>query len=143
MKYTVNEAAKKLNMTVHTIRHYTDKGLVPCLMRDENDYRVFDEEGLRWLKAAQFLRKSGLSVDEIAQYFELCQRNTNTFQERYEMLLTLQERTEKEYEDVLARKKYIEGCRTHFEKIITGIEKDVCNPLYWDIVPQKEEDIFK
>lgn len=143
LKYTVKEAAKKLNMTSHTIRYYTDKGLIPSIKRDNNNYRVFDENSLRWLKAAQFLRKSGMSIDEISKYFEICQKGGDNFHEKHEILLTLYERTQKEYEEILTRKKDIEQRKDYFEKVIEGVEKDVCNPLYWDIIPDTEDDIFK
>ena len=35
--YTVKEAAKQLGFTEHTIRFYTDKGLVPSVIRDKNN----------------------------------------------------------------------------------------------------------
>jgi hypothetical protein len=42
--YTVKEVAKLLNMTEHTVRYYTDMGLVPSLKRDKNGNRLFDEK---------------------------------------------------------------------------------------------------
>lgn len=32
--YTVKEVSKQLGLTQHTIRYYTDKGLVPNVQRD-------------------------------------------------------------------------------------------------------------
>lgn len=40
--YTVKEVAKCLNLTEHTIRYYTDKGLVPSIKRDKNNTRIFN-----------------------------------------------------------------------------------------------------
>jgi Predicted transcriptional regulators len=47
--YTVKEIAKLLDMTEHTVRYYTDMGLVPSLKRDKNGNRLFDEESKNWL----------------------------------------------------------------------------------------------
>lgn len=33
--YTVKDVAKLLDLTEHTVRFYTDKGLVPSLQRDK------------------------------------------------------------------------------------------------------------
>jgi len=33
--YTVKEVAKLLDLTEHTVRYYTDKGLVPSVQRDK------------------------------------------------------------------------------------------------------------
>lgn len=38
--YTVKENAKQLGFTEHTIRFYTDKGLVPGVMRDQNNCQL-------------------------------------------------------------------------------------------------------
>lgn len=38
--YTVKEVAKLLGLTEHTIRYYTDKGLVPTIQRDKNNIRL-------------------------------------------------------------------------------------------------------
>jgi DNA-binding transcriptional MerR regulator len=41
--YTVKEVAQKTNLTVHTIRFYTDKGLIPNVQRNKNNARLFEE----------------------------------------------------------------------------------------------------
>ena len=67
MDYTIKDVCKKLNLTVHTVRHYCDSGLVPNLRHDKNGNRIFDEESINWLQGAKFLRASGLS-DKIAHF---------------------------------------------------------------------------
>lgn len=42
MHYTVRQFANIFHTTEHTIRYYTDIGLLPC-QRDEGNRRVFDE----------------------------------------------------------------------------------------------------
>lgn len=49
---------KQSDLTIHTVRHYCDMGLVPNLMHDKNGSRIFDEESLHWLQGAKFLRAS-------------------------------------------------------------------------------------
>ena len=43
MYYTVKEFAERYGITEHTLRYYTDIGLLPC-KRDGGNRRVFDEE---------------------------------------------------------------------------------------------------
>lgn len=50
MYYTVKQFAEMFNTTEHTIRYYTDIGLLPC-QRDGGNRRVFDEESEENLKA--------------------------------------------------------------------------------------------
>jgi len=71
MTHSIKDVCKTLNMTVHTVRHYLDNGLVPNLSRDEHGNRIFDHTSLNWLKAAAFICAGGMSIVEIRHYFDL------------------------------------------------------------------------
>lgn len=47
--YTLKQACQILNLTEHTIRYYTDIGIVE-VKRDKNNHRLFDEQALIGLK---------------------------------------------------------------------------------------------
>ena len=49
MYYTVKEFAERYGITEHTLRYYTDIGLLPC-KRDGGNRRVFDEESENWME---------------------------------------------------------------------------------------------
>src|SRR5690348_510032 len=85
--YTVKEVAKQLDLTEHTIRYYTDKGLVPSVRRDKNNNRLFDDESINWLRGVKYLKQSGMSVEAIKNYVELCLEGDSTIQERYKIIL--------------------------------------------------------
>ena len=70
MSYTIKETSKRTRLTLHTIRHYCDLGLIPSLQRDKNNNRIFDEASIHWLYAIKFLRQSQMSLKEIHQFFE-------------------------------------------------------------------------
>lgn len=44
--YTMKEVVKLLDMTEHTVRYYTDKGLVPNVQRNKNNTRIFDDQSI-------------------------------------------------------------------------------------------------
>ena len=46
MSYTLKQFAEMFHVTEHTVRYYTDIGLLPC-RRDSANRRVFDEESVR------------------------------------------------------------------------------------------------
>ncbi|EPZ40685.1 MerR family DNA-binding transcriptional regulator [Alicyclobacillus acidoterrestris] len=52
--YTVKKVTKMLDLTEHTVRYYTDKGLVPSVQRDINNNRLFDDESLIGLQLPNF-----------------------------------------------------------------------------------------
>ena len=63
--YTVKEVSRLLGLSEHTIRFYSDKGLVPSLRRDKNNNRIFDEEAINWLTGVKYLRDCGMPLHAI------------------------------------------------------------------------------
>lgn len=131
MKLNVLETSKKLKMSPHTIRYYTNLGLVPSLKYDEHGNRIFDGDALNWLLCARFLRESGMPIAQVKHYFSLCQQGDSTIQERFDILLKLQEQTEKEQKQLQRRADCINDKIEHCRRILTGQIPDDCNPLYW------------
>ncbi len=131
MDYTIKDTCNKLHLTVHTVRHYCDMGLVPNLRHDKNGNRIFDEESLNWLQGAKFLRASGLSIPEIRHYFALCQEGTATLKERQAILVKLKEKSQKELEDMQMRVDCLSDKIAHYQNAIDSDGTDDCNPLNW------------
>lgn len=131
MDYTIKDACKKLDLTVHTVRHYCDTGLVPNLRHDKNGNRIFDDESMNWLQAAKFLRASGLSIPEIRYYFDLCQQGISSIQERTSILMELRDRSQKELEKMQLRIDCLTDKIAQCQNVIDSNGKDDSNPLNW------------
>lgn len=131
MDYTIKDMCKKLDLTVHTVRHYCDMGLVPNLRHDKNGNRLFNEESLNWLQAAKFLRASGLSIPEIHNYFTLCQQGNSSLQERRNILIQLKMQSQMELESMQTRIDCLTDKINHIQDIIDSDGEDDCNPLNW------------
>ena len=71
MYYTIRQMAERFGVTEHTLRFYTDKGLLPCT-RDGGNRRVFDEESVNWMQGIQCLKGCGASLEDIQAYCRLC-----------------------------------------------------------------------
>ena len=76
--YSVKETAEIVGLTEHTIRFYTDKGLVPNVTRDRNNNRLFDEESINWLTGVKYLKEGGMSIEAIKDYVDLCLEGNST-----------------------------------------------------------------
>lgn len=131
MDYTIKEMCQKIGLTVHTVRHYCDMGLVPNLRHDKNGNRIFNEESLNWLQGAKFLRASGLSIPEIRHYFDLCLEGRSTIGQRRQMLIQLKEQSERELQALQARIDCLADKIGHFQDTIDSDGPDDCNPLNW------------
>ncbi|MGN7484999.1 MerR family transcriptional regulator [Priestia megaterium] len=129
--YTVKEVAKLLDLTEHTVRYYTDKGLVPNLQRDKNNNRLFDEQSINWLKGAKRLKQSGMSVEAIKSYVDLCLEGESTIQERYEILLEQKATALAQLEQSKLIAKFMEDKVNHYRDIINHVIPDDMNPGKW------------
>lgn len=132
--YTVREVSKLLGMTEHTVRYYTDKGLVPSIQRDKNNNRLFDEESINWLIGVKHLKQCGMSVEDIKSYVDLCLEGSSTTKERYEIIMKQKAIALAQFEEAKQRVTYMEEKGKHYLDIINGVIQDDMNPREWESV---------
>lgn len=128
MTYTVKEIADKMGMTAHTIRFYTDMGLLPC-SRDQNNRRLFDDESVNWLKGIQCLRKCGVSIENIKVYSDLCLSDSpEALQKRYQFMQEQRELAHRRLREAQELAAYLDAKVQHYESILAGKLSDDTNP---------------
>lgn len=129
--YTVKEVAKLLDLTEHTVRYYTDKGLVPSVQRDKKNNRLFDDVSINWLRGIKYLKQCGMSVEDIKTYVDLCLEGDSTIHERYEIILKQKAVALAQLEEAKRRVKYLEDKANHYLDIINHVIPDDTNPGKW------------
>ena len=127
MTYTIKEISEKVGLTAHTIRFYTDKGLLPC-SREKNNRRVFDNESINWLRTIQCLRKCGISIEDIRAYSALCMEGDSTLKARYEFLKKQRDMALKRVEEAKELAHYMEYKVHHYEDVLAHRIPDDTNP---------------
>lgn len=86
--YTIRQMAEMFNVTEHTLRFYTDKGLLPC-ERDGGNRCVFNEESVNWMQGIMCLKGCGASIEDIGEYCRLCllEESEENLRARYAIIL--------------------------------------------------------
>lgn len=118
--YTVKQVAAILGVSVHTVRYYDDKGLIPGTKRNSANQRMFDNDELEWLFVSITLRNTGLSLAEIKRYITLYQQGDGTLKERYQIMQAQRERTLQEMEDLKLRLAVLDKKMEHYGKLLNG-----------------------
>lgn len=131
--HTVKEVAELLGLTEHTVRFYTDKGLIPGVKRDKNNIRLFDEEPINWLIGVKHLRESGMSLESIKEYVELCLEGDSTIDVRYQIILRQQEIARRQVEEAKTRLAYMEKKAELYREIAKRHIPDSMNPANWPV----------
>lgn len=112
MPYSIKEAARKLGLTPSTLRYYDKIGLLPSLRRTPSGVRTFREEDIQWLGMICCLKNSGMPLEEIRHFMELCLQGEKSCEERRQML-------QRHRETILAQ---IEGLQRNLAVIDHKIE---------------------
>lgn len=106
---TVTELARCSDTTQHAVRYYTRMGLLRPVRDPNNDYRLYYESEVNWLKFVQKAKHLGYTLSEIKEIMEhadnkqspcprvreILQCRIHQNREKLEELMALQNRMEK------------------------------------------------
>lgn len=87
MKYSIGEVAKRMNVSIHTLRYYDKEGLLPFVDKTKSGTRVFKEEDFEWLNIIECLKATGMPIKDIRVFIDWCMQGDGTIRQRYEMFL--------------------------------------------------------
>ncbi|KJU72837.1 MerR family transcriptional regulator [Clostridium baratii] len=87
MKFSISEVAKKMNLSVSTIRYYDKEGLLPFIERTESGYRIFSESDVKMLEIIECLKHTGMSIKDIKAFSNWVKDGDYSLEQRYEMFL--------------------------------------------------------
>ena len=138
MKYTVKQLADKMEISEHTLRYYTDMGLLPC-GRDKNNRRVFDQESVNWVEGIKCLRSCGMSIEANKEYPDLCMEKETEERLRAREIIFLQQQkvAHQRLAQAQATADYIDKKVEHYRAVLAGETANDTNPNNWDAAPKK------
>lgn len=82
--YTIGQVSEMFSIPISTLRYYDKEGFFPNLERSGN-IRKFSDNELVSLKLIECLKKSGLEIKDIKQFFKLVSGGSSTYAERKEI----------------------------------------------------------
>ncbi|WP_440896640.1 MerR family transcriptional regulator [Amphibacillus sp. Q70] len=100
MSYSISDVAKKLNLTISTLRYYDREGLIPFVERTANGTRVFKDSDIDLLKVVQCLKSSGMAIKDIKTFIEWASAGDSTLQQRYDLFIGQKAVVEKQMEEL-------------------------------------------
>jgi DNA-binding transcriptional MerR regulator len=92
----IGELARISGRSVHTIRWYEAKGLMPGAARDASGRRVFSQAHVAWLELMTRLRTSGMSIRQMQAYARQVRTGKATLGARQLLLLDHRARIEEQ-----------------------------------------------
>ena len=136
--YTVKQAAQLTGLTEHTIRFYTEKGLVPMLKRDKNKIRLFDENAVNCLITIRYLKSTGMSLEAIKEYIYLCLEGDSTIPKRMGIIQKQKIIAESQVKEAEERLSFLKQKLKMYQEILDNNKQDYMNIIYQD--PDSDQD---
>ncbi|MDL2233547.1 MerR family transcriptional regulator [Ruminococcaceae bacterium OttesenSCG-928-L11] len=120
MDYSMKDVCDQLGMQYETLRFYCNEGLVPNVKRDRNNYRVFDERNVAWLKSLLCLKKCGMGIKDMKHYMNLCMEGVSSIPERKKLLAGRKEYLLEQIAELSESIDYINNKQEYFDRILAG-----------------------
>lgn len=127
-KYTVKEVAEIVNLSSYTIRYYENTGLIPNVDRSDGNIRLFSDYNLNWLKLVHCLRATGLSIEGVKRYIDMCQQGDSTIPERAEIIFKQEKILSNQIKLLKKQMEVLKYKKKFYQNLLATGQKDPCNP---------------
>ena len=130
--YSMKETCEKVGMTYETLKYYCNEGLIPNVKRDKNNYRIFDDNNIAWIKSLTCLKKCNMSIEEMKQYLALCLNGESTIPERQVIIAEKKKQLLKEMSDLQESLDFLNWKETFYNDVLSGKTKYFSNLINVD-----------
>lgn len=118
--YTIKQVAEKSGVSEHTIRFYAKEGLFPFLKRDKNNVRLFSEEDLEEVATVLCLRDTGMPLQEIRRFMDLCRQGHATISQRLAIIQKQKAAMLEQLAEFQRKMEHLECKEKCYEELLSG-----------------------
>lgn len=118
--YTMKDVCKETGMAYETLKFYCNEGLIPNVKRNQNNYRIFDDRDIAWIKSLTCLKNCGMSIQEMKDYIRLCLQGQISIPERKMILAQKREVLKKQIAALQESIDYIDQKQGFYDDVLFG-----------------------
>lgn len=118
--YTMKQACQAAGMSYETLKFYCNEGLVPNVKRSANNYRIFDDHDINWIKSLSCLKRCGMSIAEMKEYLALCLEGEKTIPQRKLVLIKHKDELQMKICELEDAVRYIEWKESFYDDVLSG-----------------------
>lgn len=130
--YTMKQTCEQVGMTYEALKFYCNQGLIPNVKRGKNNYRVFDEHDIEWIKGLTCLKRCGMSIDDMKTYLALCLQGQSTIPQRQVILENQRKLLSEKIADLQKDIAYIDWKQNYYDDVLSGKIKYTSNLIRVD-----------
>lgn len=127
-KFTIKNVSEMTGLTAYTIRYYDNSGLVPGVYRAGANVRLFSDYSVSWLRLVHCMRTTGLSIEGIRHYIDLCLQGDSTVPERAEIIFAQEKILRERFRELKKQMEVLNFKKSYYENLLKTSQKDVWNP---------------
>lgn len=116
----MKECCQMTGLNYDTLKFYCNEGLIPNVKRGKNNFRLFDDNDINWIKSLICLKKCNFSLKEMKTYINLFLKGKDSILERKQMLLEHRKQVEQQIESLKNTISFIDKKNELYDKFLSG-----------------------
>ena len=141
--YSISEVAKKMEITIPTLRYYDSLGLFPNLQKNKSGNRVFSEEDIEVIRIIKCLKKSGMQLTEIKEFIGWCKEGDSTLDKRLNLFKSQKEKVMKKMNELQKTLDLIEFKEWYYSKAIKDGTESIVKNTPLNQMPEELQNKYK
>ena len=141
MLYTIGQVAEMFQLPISTLRYYDKEGLFPNLMRKGN-IRYFGADELEALRIIECLKRSGLEIKDIKQFFLWVMEGSSSYEKRKALFEARKSAVEEQIQSLQRALSLLKFKCWYYETAMADGNEDRINAMLPDNLPPDIQGLY-
>ena len=139
--YTIGQVSEMFGLPISTLRYYDKEGFFPNLERKGN-IRHFSENQLEAIRVIECLKRSGLEIKDIKQFFEWVTEGSSSYTKRKELFEHRKAAVKEEIKQLEKTLSMLEFKCWYYDTAIKDGNEDGINAMMPDKLPKEIQKLY-
>lgn len=139
--YTIGQVSEMFDLPISTLRYYDKEGFFPNLVRKGN-IRYFSNNEIEALRLIECLKKSGLGIKEINQFFTWVSQGSASYENRKELFEARKLAVEAEIKNLQKTLSLLEFKCWYYSKAMEDGTEEYIHEMLPDKLPSDIQKLY-
>ena len=139
--YSIGQVAEMFGLPISTLRYYDKQGLFPNMER-MSGIRKFDDTEIEALRVIECLKRAGMEIKDIRQFFEWVEEGPSTYPNRKAMFEARKKAVEEEMKQLEKTLDMLKFKCWYYEKAMEDGNEDGIHAMLPDKLPADIQALY-
>ena len=139
--YTIGQVSEMFHLPISTLRYYDKEGFFPNLERKGN-IRYFSDNELEAIRVIECLKRSGLEIKDIKQFFEWVTEGSSSYTKRKELFEHRKAAVKEEIKQLEKTLAMLEFKCWYYDTALADGSEDKINAMLPDNLPKDIQKLY-